>query len=270
MNATKTSPIETPAAISEASDFSKSSAKKTGPQKTGQEGGIYQHILQAQKAISSIPKRGFNRYQQYHYATEADILSIKDILNENCLVVLPTTLHQETGFKPDGKSWASVTLLFRVIDATTGETVESQFTGYAEDSYDKAIYKATTGANKYFYLKFFGIPTEDDPERDEVPVGHHRGSSRLALKAAKENPAHPPVERSSPQKAVGLPSRAEALTAANKILALQKQAGLSNEEVLLYGEIDSIKGLAEAGDTAQLSQAYEKLMKQVQPMSLAQ
>lgn len=222
--------------------------------------GIYQKILQAQKAISAVPKRGYNSFHKYHYATEADILSIKEILNDNGLVVLPTTLHQETGFKPDGKSWASITLLFRVIDAESGETLESQFTGYAEDNFDKAIYKATTGANKYFYLKFFGIATEDDPEREDAsPRGEFtpkltlRGTRPSALQG-KENPAVTPP---SPTQ------RNQALTNANKILALQKQAGLTNEEVLQYGEIDSIKLLAEAGDAEKLEQAYQRLASQV-------
>jgi len=227
--------------------------------------GIYQKILAAQQAIASVPKRGYNSFHKYHYATEADILSIKDILNDKGLVVLPTTLHQETGFKPDGKSWASVTLLFRVIDAASGESIESQFTGYAEDSFDKAIYKATTGANKYFYLKFFGIATEDDPERDDAP---QRGDALSKFTASMKSARQAPQQRRpefQPQAATSPVRRNEALANANKILALQKQAGLTNEEVLLYAEIDSIKGLAEAGDAEQLAQAYNRLLDQVQP-----
>jgi|GEM_PF-2484919 len=229
--------------------------------------GLYQKILQAQKTISAVPKRGYNSFHKYHYATEADILSIKEILNDNGLVVLPTTQHQETGFKPDGKSWASVTLRFRVIDVESGETLESEFTGYAEDSFDKAIYKATTGANKYFYLKFFGIATEDDPEReDAAPRGDF--SSKFTLRGSKADQPRmaPPQER--PKAPVGNMqspvNRNQALANANKILAFQKQTGLTNEEVLLYGEIDSIKVLAEAGDADKLERAYQRLVSQVQ------
>ena len=233
--------------------------------------GLYQKILQAQKAISAVPKRGYNSFHKYHYATEADILSIKEILNDNGLVVLPTTERQETGFKPDGKSWASVTLRFRVIDAESGETLDSEFTGYAEDSFDKAIYKATTGANKYFYLKFFGIATEDDPEREDAsprndcsPRFTLRGSkteqARVAPPQAQEARAKTLSSNNTPNPAI----RNQALANANKILAFQKQAGLTNEEVLLYGEIDSIKHLAEAGDADKLEQAYQRLVSQVQ------
>jgi hypothetical protein len=234
------------------------------PKPAAGQAGIYHKILLAQQAIASVPKRGYNSFHKYHYATEADILSIKDILNEKGLIVLPTTLHQETGLKPDGKSWASVTLLFRVIDAASGEHIESQFTGYAEDSFDKAIYKATTGANKYFYLKFFGIATEDDPERDDAP---QRGDSLARFTANMKSSRPAPMPRRQEVNAgtpVSPARRNEALANANKILALQKQAGLSNEEVLLYGEIDSIKVLAEAGDADQLAQAYRRLQDQLQ------
>jgi hypothetical protein len=228
--------------------------------------GLYKKILEVQKHIDAVPKRGFNAFHKYHYATEADILTVKETLNANGLVVLPTTLKQETGFKPDGKSWASVTLLFRVIDTDNGEAIESQFTGYAEDNFDKAIYKATTGANKYFYLKFFGIATEDDPEReDTAPVGRGQygnvGVKPFGAQPARQA-AQPPATRSA-EATSDLAQRNQALVNANKILALQKQYGLSNDEVLLYGEIDSIKTLAEEGNADVLADAYTKLANHV-------
>lgn len=227
---------------------------------------LYKKILAVQTKIDAVPKRGFNAFHKYHYATEADILTVKETLNANGLVVLPTTLREATGFKPDGKSWASVTLLFRVVDVESGESIESQFTGYAEDNFDKAIYKATTGANKYFYLKFFGIATEDDPEREDHPPagksayqGQNSGSGLKTFTVNK--PA--PEKQSAKQNIGNGAQKQQALEQANKILALQKQYGLSNEEILHYGEIDSIKTLAETGNTAMLSAAYNKLIQHV-------
>lgn len=245
---------------------------KSSTNQATQPKGIYGKILAVQKSIDSVPKRGFNAFHKYSYATEADILTVKERLNEHGLIILPTTLKEETGFKPDGKSWASVTLLFRVVDAETGDAVESQFTGYAEDNFDKAIYKATTGANKYFYLKFFGIATEDDPEREDAP---HPG--RSAPRSTTE-PLRPVANgggnrgnngsstaRQKPDTDVIDPGkRNQALTNANKILALQKQYGLSNEEVLRFGEIPSIKELTEEGQAEQLASAYQKLSRHVQ------
>jgi hypothetical protein len=232
--------------------------------------GLYKKILQVQKQMDAVPKRGFNAFHKYHYATEADILTVKETLNANGLVVLPTTLKQETGFKPDGKSWASVTLLFRVIDTDNGDSIESEFTGYAEDNFDKAIYKATTGANKYFYLKFFGIATEDDPEReDAAPTGrgHYSGNNASVKSFTPSRQQNAPEKRAaeatSSTATSEIAQRNQALVNANKILALQKQYGLSNEEVLLFGEIDSIKTLAEEGKAEQLAEAYTRLANHV-------
>lgn len=254
------------------------STNKSSTSQTASPKGIYGKILAVQKAIDSVPKRGFNAFHKYSYATEADILTVKERLNEHGLIILPTTLKEETGFKPDGKSWASVTLLFRVVDAETGDAVESQFTGYAEDNFDKAIYKATTGANKYFYLKFFGIATEDDPEREDSPQPGRSAPRTTPPKTATE-PLRPvagssvgnrgnngsSTTSSKPDTDVVDPGkRNQALTNANKILALQKQYGLSNEEVLRFGEIPSIKELTEGGQAEQLASAYQKLSRHVQ------
>lgn len=224
---------------------------------------LYKKILAVQQKIDAVPKRGFNSFHKYHYATEADILTIKETLNAQGLIVLPTTAHQETGFKPDGKSWASVTLNFQVVDVESGESLQSQFIGYAEDNFDKAIYKATTGANKYFYLKFFGIATEDDPEREDV--AYPKAATSLPRTESRKEGGEingsyrKPVSATTPTS----DQKNKALVTANKILGLQKQAGLSNKDVLRIAEIDSIKNLAEAGNAKILENAYFKLEQHV-------
>jgi hypothetical protein len=238
--------------------------------------GLYGKILAVQKTIDAVPKRGFNAFHKYHYATEADILTVKEAINDNNLVVLPTVLEQQTGFKPDGKSWASVTILFRVVDVDSQETIDSQFIGYAEDNFDKAIYKAMTGANKYFYLKFFGIATEDDPEREDAPTpsAHaNRGQppTRSVNLPARSGAVTSGLEayivrdtKEAADNSTDANSRNEALIHANQILALQKQYGLTNEAVLRVGEIGSIKELAETGKSNELAAAYKKLLRYAQ------
>lgn len=202
---------------------------------------LYQKLLAVHKAVDTIPKRGRNDFHKYSYATEADILSIKEKINGNGLVVLPTMAGQETGFTPGGKNWAKVTITFRVVDVETGECLESQFTGYAEDSFDKAIYKATTGANKYFYLKFFGMATGDDPENEsQVP----------AQNSVRKN-TNPPARK--------IIDKDRALKAANEVLAIQREYNLTKDEVLRIGGIDSIKQLAEVGNYTALEQAARRI-----------
>ena len=53
------------------------------------------------------------------------------------------------------------------MDSETGECVSGMFYGVGQDSGDKGIWKAVTGAIKYIMTSTFLIPTGDDPEKDE-------------------------------------------------------------------------------------------------------
>ena len=136
--------------------------------------GLYRKILEAQIAVGKVAKSGRNKAQQYDYATESDILgTVKKAANDAGLVITTSASANLSTFEtvnangePRVMRCAHVVLQFRVIDADTGEMETGSFDGYSEDYGDKAIYKATTGANKYFLLKFFGVSTGDDPERE--------------------------------------------------------------------------------------------------------
>lgn len=144
---------------------------------------VYSKLLEAQKAIKHVPKNGKNTFHKYDYAMEADILdAVKTAANEVGLIIVTSATSEIgtydiiKGFDQNGSQlppevvrWAKVTIAYRVIDSETGEAIEGTFDGYAEDKGDKAIYKATTGANKYMLMKLFGVSTGDDPEKDEAP-----------------------------------------------------------------------------------------------------
>lgn len=234
---------------------------------------IYKKILACQEALDAVPKRGHNAFHKYSYATEADILGIKETLNRNGLIILPTTVAQETGFTPSGKGWAKVTILFRVVDVESGNAIESQFVGYAEDSFDKAIYKATTGANKYFYLKFFGVATEDDPENEKAapdnssqqntwPPKRKDAPQAVNPQKAKENRFYSQTQQAFEEGQAA--DKRRALVAANRVIRLQKRYNLSNDEVLRIGEIASVKGLAEVGDYTALEGAAQRIQQRHQ------
>lgn len=59
---------------------------------------------------------------------------------------------------------------FTVADSDTGEKIEGTVYGRGQDNMDKGIYKALTGALKYWLTTAFLIPTGDDPEAsDDAP-----------------------------------------------------------------------------------------------------
>lgn len=161
---------------------------------------IYKKILQAQKALGYVEKKGHNNFSNYDYATEADVLhAVKQAANDAGLILITSTTAELGMHNIDGKAmrWAHAVLSYKVIDAETGETVEGTFDGYAEDKGDKAVYKATTGANKYFLMKFFGVPTGDDPERDDEITA--RPAEKKPRKAASPQVPAPQAQPAQPK-----------------------------------------------------------------------
>ena len=73
---------------------------------------------------------------------------------------------------------ATLVVEFTFIDAETGETESFTVVGEGQDSGDKAVYKALTGATKYALMKTFLIPTGDDPERDEEEPGGEKAQKK--------------------------------------------------------------------------------------------
>jgi hypothetical protein len=60
----------------------------------------------------------------------------------------------------------TVVVAFTFADGDTGAMFRSEWAGQGDDPADKGLYKAYTGALKYFLMKTFLIPTGDDPEAD--------------------------------------------------------------------------------------------------------
>lgn len=209
---------------------------------------LYQKILSAQKAIGFVSKNGKNTFHKYDYATESDILdSVKKAANEAGLVIL-TSADSEHGqfeaFNGRGEKslvrWAKVRLNYKIVDAETGEKEEGSFDGYSEDNGDKAIYKATTGANKYFLMKFFGVATGDDPEKDSA------------------SPLPPPQQQRPAQNVAPIRQDPEAkarMDLFGKIKTIRTKIGYSVEKVCEECEIEDLS----KASVSELKEVLEKL-----------
>lgn len=136
---------------------------------------IHKKILEVMKATGIVEKKGHNAFQNYDYATEPDIIAeLRDKLIEQGLVIIPSvtdTTHER--YEVEGKDGSrrnetltSVTILYTIFDSESDERLEIYAIGQGTDGGDKGVYKAITGANKYFLMKTFMLPTGDDPEKD--------------------------------------------------------------------------------------------------------
>lgn len=153
-------------------------------------------LAEVMALVRAVPKRGYNDFHKYDYATEGDILAaVRDGLADRGVMILPfvdSTDRREVVLKREGT--ATVTTLGVRYTITDGrEEVVVRMVGEGQDAGDKGAYKALTGAQKYMVLKTFLIPTGDDPERDAPAKQPPRRRTTTRLAAPKAKPA-PPAE----------------------------------------------------------------------------
>lgn len=144
---------------------------------------LFKKMSLALAEVQRIPKTGWNDFHKYKYAQEGDILDgIRPILADVGLAIFPTVESEKrevftfykSGFEKGQKTITHVSMKFTIACTDTGETLETKFSGEGEDEGDKGLYKAYTGATKYFLTKTFLISSGDilvdnepsDPEAD--------------------------------------------------------------------------------------------------------
>jgi len=171
--------------------------------------GIFKKMAKVMEKISRVPKNGKNKFFNYDYVTEADLTDhIRPILAEEGIAFTSTVLEatktpvEKEGSKENKEGAIStVKMLFRLIDADDGSSIESVFLGEGADKGDKGFYKAYTGCTKYFLMKTFLVATGDDPENDDAPK--EKPGKQYQLKkdekqeskpAAKESPKEKPAD----------------------------------------------------------------------------
>lgn len=132
---------------------------------------LYKKIFEVQHSVGVVAKKGRNEFHKYDYATEADVLAVlRPALKKAGLAITSSVTARETKPVTDAKGapayFTIVDVSYTIFDVENGEHTTVLATGTGIDSGDKGLYKALTGASKYFLLKTFLLPTGDDPEKD--------------------------------------------------------------------------------------------------------
>ena len=122
--------------------------------------------------IGFIKKAGHNKFLNYDYVTDADVLDTvrRELAAHGIATQVDIDSYEHVPYrtvndKPEFLTTITGKLSFH--DAESGEIWKTNFIGTGSDSGDKGYYKAVTGGLKYALLKNLLIPTGDDPERDE-------------------------------------------------------------------------------------------------------
>lgn len=121
-------------------------------------------ILAIMREVKSVAKDKRNDFHKYDYTSdEAVVTAIREAMITHRLIVIPN----QTQCSKEG-TLTTLGVEYEIIDVDSGESVTKKVFGYGQDNGDKGVYKAATGAEKYFLLKTFLIPTGDDPENEKT------------------------------------------------------------------------------------------------------
>lgn len=115
-----------------------------------------------------LKREGTNSFDKYQYFSEAQYKQLfVDLFSRNGLEFAMNTTRvddfQGTDKMPYGRR---VVVEFTLIDTESGEGEKSTVVGEALDKGDKAIYKAYTGALKYYFANTWHVPTGEEPEAE--------------------------------------------------------------------------------------------------------
>lgn len=133
---------------------------------------LYAKLAEVTAEIGYVKKAGRNKFHGYDYVTEADLVdAVREKLASRNVIVLPSLIGYNeravTSEKGKHSTITTVRVAFTFCDGDSGETLRAEWAGAGDDPADKGLYKAYTGAVKYFLMKSFLIPTGDDPEADD-------------------------------------------------------------------------------------------------------
>lgn len=134
---------------------------------------IYKKLHEIQSRINGLgkDKEGNN----YRYVTGDKVLSvIKPLMNELGLILKQEILSidnermdYKTGIgtkyeKPKSEILSKVMMRFTWIDVDTGEKDENLFGANGQNDWEKGLGSALTYGERYFFLKYFRIATDED------------------------------------------------------------------------------------------------------------
>ena len=134
--------------------------------------------------VGAIAKTGYNEYCDYSFVEEAEVVRVlRSALTKSGLSLSVSTseiLPPQTIKSGLVELYNyTIKMTFTLVDTETGYSQSYPWLGMGSDSSDKALYKAYTSGVKYFLLKNFLLPTDDDVERVNITPEDQGQSSSM-------------------------------------------------------------------------------------------
>ena len=133
--------------------------------------------------IGPVQKDGSNDYQKYRFQSEAAIkAAVKRAMGLNGFSIIPKyeVLNQrDVPGRKGNNHIVDVMGTFTITDGRKDQEIIGQMPGSGMDTGEKAMAKACTSAQKYFYKQLFNISDQDDdPDATDsnvgVPLGNYQ------------------------------------------------------------------------------------------------
>ena len=136
-----------------------------------------------------LVKGAHNDFDDYEYFSEAQYKELfTELLSECDLELDSTEINVQNIDGTDKQKFGVfVTIEFILTDVETGYSIRSTHSGIGFDKGDKALYKAKTGAIKYFFATTFLVATKDDPERDDNDKKFNKNVNKVEKNSYNKN-----------------------------------------------------------------------------------
>lgn len=178
---------------------------------------IYQRLVEVRKCVTAIGKDAKTNFgEKFKYVSSNNILSVlRPAMDQFGLVLECRITGHSLNTKWSGadrkEHLTELEIEFVWVNADKPEErIVCPFYGQGLDTGEKGVGKAATYAEKYFLLKFFNIPTdEDDP--DAGPARNGNGNNQQSAPPPQyQQPAQPNFD--APTPAAQKPTPLDAMT----------------------------------------------------------
>lgn len=133
---------------------------------------LQQKILEIFKEVHRVGKDKTNAHFKYDYVSANKTMETFHVLfAHHGLIMRPKV----KSFDLSDAGVCKLIMIYEIIDAESCESLEFEIP--SAEKGDKAVFKALTGAIKYFLLQTFMLSTDDDPEAEgEKPVARQKAA----------------------------------------------------------------------------------------------
>lgn len=189
-------------------------------------------LVAAQAEASAVFKSRKNTAQHYNYAGLEDFVeTARPILSAHGLALTFSVINavpmDARTTKGGGVQYAVLVNLEATLYHQSGQSLRFAGAGEGQDSGDKAVYKAITGARKYLIAQVLNLTTTDDPEADgPAPQQYQRPAQQ------QRQQAPPPAQRPPADAVDAMDDNTLAERAAFLSEAIGRARGLGAAEIL--------------------------------------